>query len=116
MKITDRKLKALVSRIKCAELKTSILSFPEAERDGKTDKQIIIDEVDYFKELFEEEGNMFNDDLERSRALLRETKNGKEFPTIDPKEISMYMIAVWEAQRTVSEYRQIRRISETLRR
>lgn len=116
MNITDRKMKELVRRIKCAGLKASILTFPEAERDGKTDKQIITDEVDYFKELFEEEGNMFNDDLERSRALLRETKNGKEFPTIDTKEISMYMIAVESAKRTVSEYRQIRRISETLRR
>lgn len=116
MNITDRKMKELVRRIKCVELKESILTFPEAERYGKTDRQIIIDEVDYFKEIFEEDGNMFNLDLERSIRLLRRTKNGKEFPTIDPREIKRLMIEVEEAKRTVSEYRQIRRISETLRR
>lgn len=111
MKFTDKTAERIFKSIKCIEVKESIESYPEDERDDKTDLDIIRDEVEYFVYMFEEVDGAFKDDLERSRAILRETNNGKCNKIILPEfklKYSDYQIKA--AKQTVSEYRQLKRI------
>lgn len=99
--------------IKCAECKESIETYPEAERDGKTDEEIVKGEIEYFIELFEEEGTTLNGDLEEAREIIRETKNGKENEIIVIGGKIKFKWSKWDierAKRTVSEYRQLKRL------
>lgn len=117
MKFTDPKARAILRSIKMPELKESLDSFPEEERYGKSDIQILRDEVDYYLELFEEDGNIFNGDLEEARHILKETKNGREIPLRLPSFTQKYSPArIDSAKQAVSEYRQLKRIAEKLRR
>lgn len=79
MRITDRKALSIFNKLKCPELRESIETFPEEEREGKSDLEIIADEIDYFKELFED-GTIFSEALEEARECLRNTENGKIMP------------------------------------
>lgn len=111
MIITDKSLKKLVKSIKCYEVKESIESYPEQERGDKTDLEIIRDEVEYFIYMFEEVDGAFKDDLDHSREILRKTHNGKTIP-IDIRSFKP-IYPSWridQAKRTVSEYKQLKRI------
>lgn len=116
MKFTDKRALKIVRSIKCYEVKESIESYPEEERDGKTDLDIILSELEYFAYMFEEVDGAFKGDLDESREILRRTSNGKSLlinaSTFKP---------VWSraridsAKNTVSEYRQIKRLIKKLR-
>lgn len=116
MKFTDEKAKKIFKRIMCDEVSESIETFPEEEREGRTDLQIINEEVDYFLYMFEEEGTVFSEDLENAKAVMKETQNGKIIPLrlydFKPK------YARWEVEackRTIAEYRQLKRISKRVK-
>lgn len=116
MKFTDEKAKKIFNRIKCDEVSESIETFQEEERDGRTDLEIINEEVDYFLEMFEEDGTVFSEELENAKAVMKETENGKYIPLrlydLKPK------YAKWEVEackRTISEYRQLKRISKRVK-
>jgi hypothetical protein len=116
MKFTDKEALKIFKSIKCYELKESIESYPEDERDGKTDLIIIRDEIDYYAYMFEEGDGVFKGSLEESREILRKTNNGKKcrilLPSLKP-EYQPYEIE--RAKRTVSEYRQIKRLQKKLK-
>ena len=116
MKFTDKEALKIFNSIKCYEVKESIDSYPEEERNGKTDLEIIRDEVDYFVYMFEEVDGVFKGSLEESREILRKTKNGKVSPIYLPSLRPVYQpYEVERAKRTVSEYRQLKRIQKKLK-
>ena len=70
MLFTDKQARKIFNSIKCYECKESIESYPEDERDGMTDIDIIRQEVEYFIYLFEEVDGALSGDLEESREIL----------------------------------------------
>lgn len=114
MKLTDKEAKKILKRANCYDLEYNIETYPEDERDGKTDLEILRDELDYLVDLYDDDGNIYSEDLEIAREILRETKNGKVMPcygdTLIPK---YYKSQVSSARRTVNEYRRLKRLQGT---
>lgn len=113
-KITDKEAIKILRRANCTELTESVKSYPEDERDGKSDIEIVRDELDYIVELYEEDGTLLSEDLNISRNILRDTKNGKviliSVKTLKPI-YSKYRIDM--SKRTVNEYRRLKRLQGT---
>lgn len=116
MTITDKRALKIVKSIKCYEAKESIESYPEEERDGKTDLDIVLDELEYFVYMFEEVDGTYKEDLDESREILRKTQNGKTIPISLTTFKPIY--SEWRiksAKNTVSEYRQLKRLVSKLK-
>ena len=116
MKITDETAKKIVRALKCYEVKESIKSFPEEERDGRSDLDIIREEIEYFIDMYEDGGTVFSEDLERSRRILKATRNGKEIPLSIVSFRPLYSAEdIALAKNTVSEYKQLKRLQMKLK-
>lgn len=116
MNITDKEALKIFKSIKCYELKESIESYPEEERDGKTDIAIIRDEIDYFVYMFEEVDGVFKGSLDESREILRETNNGRSIRISLPSFKPVYQpYEIERAKRTISEYRQLKSLQKKLK-
>lgn len=116
MKFTDKKALSILNRLKCSEARESIETFPEDERDGKSDMQIIADEINYFRCMYDEEGDTtFSESLEWARKCLRDTENGKVMPMhvgydTNGKIHFIEKYNPWDAdnaKRIVAEYKQL---------
>lgn len=84
MKITNKEVLKQLGRVQNGELEELLKSFPEDERDGRSDMQILYDESEYLLGLYNEEGTRHHRELKAARAVLRETKNGKSMPLLLP--------------------------------
>ena len=116
MTITDKEAVKIVKSIKCYEVKESIETYPEDERGDKTDLEIIRDEIEYFVYMFEEVDGCYKDDLDKSREILRRTKNGRVMPVYMPSLEPVYQsYQVENAKNTVSEYRQLKSLLKKLK-
>ena len=117
MKMTDKTAIRYLKRADCAELTESIRNFPEEERDGQSDIDILRQELDYIVELYEEDGTLLSNDLQESRRIMKETNNGRTMPismqTLKPRYSPW---RVQTAKKTINEYRRLKRISAELRR
>lgn len=80
MKLTNKEALKQLKTVRSCELEERIESYPENERDGRSDLQMLADEAGYMYSLFFENGTAHYDDLEDAKEVLRETKNGKEIP------------------------------------
>lgn len=89
MKITDEYVIKELNRVRSFDLEESIETYPEDERDDRSDLQILADETSWILSNYEEDGHVLCDSLEESKEILRETKNGKVIPlwasTLKPK-------------------------------
>lgn len=108
MKITDKEVLKEIKRVRSYDLEESINTYPENERDGRSDMQMLADEVSYQISLYTEDGTSTREDYEYAREILRETKYGKQIPlyahTLKPKYRSY---EIEQAKNTVNEYRRL---------
>ena len=86
MKLTDERAIKMLRKARLYEVEESIDSYPEDERDGRDDFQMLADEVGYVYSCYLEDGHCFKDDLEMAREKLRQTKYGKVIP-LDPRTL-----------------------------
>lgn len=80
MNITDKNVLKELKRVKSYELEESLATYPDDERDGRTDVQMLADECSYILSNFSEDGHVLCDELERAKEIIKETKNGKQIP------------------------------------
>lgn len=80
MKITDTEVLKELKRVKSFDLDEDLETYPEDERDGRTDLQMLADEVSYILSCYQEDGHVLCESLEESKEILRRTKNGKVIP------------------------------------
>ena len=119
MKITDQNVKKWLKAIACEELYEMVDNYPDDEREDRSDVQFFADELSYCISNYNEDGHCWHDDLEESRRILRETKNGKVIPldprTLKPKrgywpsDIACCKSTVNEYRRMVYRYDQLRK-------
>lgn len=83
MTITDPKAIKIIKRINDSILTETIESYPDNERDGRSDMEFLADEISYQISLYHEDGHDWEEDLREARRKLRETENGKITP-VDP--------------------------------
>ena len=62
------------------ELENNLDSFPEEERDGKSDMEIFCDEVYYLIDMYIEPGTRQYNDLKWAREIMKKTKRGTVIP------------------------------------
>ena len=111
MKITDPAVLKILKRANSEELWEYVDSYPEDERDDKTDMELVMDELEYLLWMYEEEGSRQYDNLELSKKIMKDTDNGKSVPVdvpsfrlkYSPNEIS-------DARATVNEYRRLKKL------
>ena len=109
MKFTEKAAIAEMKKIRSGELYEWISEYPEDERDGRSDMQVLADELSYMISCFEESGHGMNEDLEWAREVLRETKNGKVMPLWGETLRPMYRPSdVTNAKDLVNEVRRLK--------
>jgi hypothetical protein len=117
MKLTDERIIKMIRKANISMLEDDIRSYPDAERDGRTDAEFARDEAEYFIECYEEDGHSWNEDLSEARYILRRTDYGKRIPisveTFRPlPQFTPQKIA--EAKATVNEYGRLKRLHKRL--
>ena len=80
MRLTDKEALKEIKMARSGELEMAIDEYPDDERDGRSDMQMLADELSYILSCYTEDGHVLSDDLNRAREILRETKNGKVIP------------------------------------
>lgn len=113
MKITDKEAKKQLKMIGFMELSESIETYPEEERNGRTDLEIILQEAEYFLDMYDED-TVYYEDLEQAKEFLRESKNGKIIPcwnTLPPMpkfSTIEFEIKVQEARNSINDYKRLK--------
>ena len=111
MKLTDPATIKILQSVRSYELEEMIEDYPEDERFGRSDYEMLMSELEYLLECFEDDGCATNEALLEAKRLLRKTKYGKEIPlnfyTLKP----MYKDhEIQEAKDLVNEYGRLKRL------
>lgn len=108
MDITDKEVLRQLKIVRCSELEELLSSYPESERDGRSDMQILADEAGYLLDMYNEEGTGHYRDLCEARWVLREACNGKVMPLVLPNLKPKYSKEEIEDYKgTVNGYRRL---------
>lgn len=115
MKITDKKALQELKRANSFELWESIESYPEDEREGRTDLQMVFNECCYILERFDDEGSILFEDMEWAKEVLKNTKNGKVIPLYPGTMQAMYRAGEVEAAKgVVNQFRRLKALKKRL--
>ena len=115
MKITDPAVLKILKRANSEELWEYVDSYPEDERDDKTDMELVMDELEYLLWMYEEEGSIQYDNLELSKKIMKDTDNGKSVPVDVPSFRLKYSPnEIGDARATVNEYRRLKKLIKEL--
>lgn len=114
MNIKDPTVLAHLRTVRSTELEETLADYPEDERDGRSDMQMLADEAGYLYSRYSEDGSGHRDDLLEAQRVLRATKNGKVMPLSLPGFVPKY------SQSTIRECREIvnhhRRLANLIKR
>ena len=118
MNITDKEVLKQLKIVKFSELDESIKDYPENERDGRSDMQVLADECSYFVSMYHEGGTCFSNDYEDALDYIRETRNGKRFPIDDPsnpqRSLNRAKMKYQQAKDCVNEYKRLVNLKKRL--
>lgn len=119
MKFTDERAINLLKKVRSTTLEDDILTYPESERDDRTDLDFLADEVSYIYSCHFEDGHCYKDDLEYAKEKLRETEYGK-IRRLDPDTMQP-MCGYWDSdiqgyKDIVNEVARLKRLGARLQR
>lgn len=80
MKLTDKEAIKALKKVRVWDLDDMISDYPEDERDGRSDWEMIANEAGWLLDSFREYEHANHEALEEAKELIRRTKNGKTFP------------------------------------
>lgn len=80
MKFTDAKAIELLNKLCSYDVECSIETYPEDEREGRSDMQVLADEASYYLSLYHEDGTTFREELLEAKNKLKRTDYGKRIP------------------------------------
>ena len=118
MKFTDKNAIKMLKKLNVFDVEDDIDFYPEDERDGRSDMQMLADEAGYVLSCYEEDGHAYHDALEEAREKLYETQYGKVIPldvrTLKPKH-GYWEYDIQNAKDYVNGYRRLQRLVEKLK-
>ena len=76
MKLTDKDAIKALNKLGIYELWDMIDIYPEDERDGRTDWEMVANEASYLLSCCDEEGHTHKEDLDEARELLKLARRG----------------------------------------
>lgn len=80
MIILTKEVKDMIRKCNAIDLEDDMDTFPESDRDGRDDYQILADETSWILHKYEDENWLPHWDLVEAREILRRTKRGKIIP------------------------------------
>lgn len=119
MILKDKDAKRWLKICDCPALSESVESFPEEERDGKSDLQILADEVGYRLDLYTEEGNWVEEEYKEAVEFLKDFKRGKipcwnTLPPIPKYTLAQLEVKASDAKAVVNEYKRLKSLMKRL--
>lgn len=115
MKITDNEVKKFLKQVRSSMLCDMLESYPEDERDGRTDMEMLADELSYLISCIHEDGHAYKEDAEVAADIIRETKNGKVMPLHKDTLTPVYNLhQVRWARETINENRRLENLQKRL--
>lgn len=105
MKITDTNVLKMIKKMNSEKLWIAIKYYPENERDGRSDIQVLADEAGYILSNYRDNACAHYETLKESRRILRETKYGKVIPLSSHSLKPLYTrLDIMIAKDVVNEY------------
>lgn len=121
MKITDKEVLKQLKIVRCSDLDENIRTLSEDGIEGRSDMQVLKDELEYLLSMYDEGGTCYSEDLEQAREFMRETKNGKVIPcynTLPPTpkySVTRFNLELGRARNTINEYNRLKSLDKRLR-
>lgn len=111
MRITDKEAIRLLKRANSPDLEGHVATYPEEERDGQSDLDIVLYELDYLVDMYENGGTVYSEDLEGALKIMEDTHNGKSIPLLLPEfEFKYAPQEVINAKSIVQEYKRLKKL------
>lgn len=106
MKLTDKEAIKIMKRVRCCELEDMISDYPESDRDGRTDMEMIANEAFWLLDAFCDYDTAHHEDLEEAYEIVRDSR--RQNPQYDS----------WEIQRArdcINEFNRLKRFVDRCR-
>ena len=115
MKLTDQEAIKALKKVRVYDLEQMISDYPEDERDGRSDWDMIANEAGWLLDALNEDENANHEALLEAREILRETHNGKTMPILVPSLKPKYKeYQVRDAKEFVNMYNRLVRFVNKL--
>ena len=116
MKLTDVEAIKALRKVRCYDLEMMLSDYPEDERDGRTDWDMIANEAGWLLDAFNEDENANHEALQEARQILRDTKNGKVFPgLLTSTQVKSWQIRVQDARDLINMVNRLTRFVQKLK-
>ena len=116
MKLTDQEAIKALKADRIYDLERMIEDYPEDERDGRTDWDMIANEAGWLLDAMNEEENANHEALVEAQQIIRQTKNGTVFPgALTSVQVTTWRIRVRDARDYVNMYNRLTRFVKKLK-
>ena len=116
MKLTDKEAIKALKNVRCYDLEERLSDYPEEERDGRTDWEMIANEAGWLLDSFYDDSCANYEALEEAKDLIRTTNNGKVFPgLLTSVQVQSYQIMVRDARDLINMVKRLKRFVEKLK-
>lgn len=116
MKLTDKGAIDALRKVRIYDLERMLDDYPEDERDGRTDWDMIANEAGWLLDGFREDGHANREALEEAKDLIRETKNGTVFPgLLTSIQLKSWEIKVKDARDLINMVKRLERFVQKLK-
>ena len=116
MKLTDAEAIKALKKVRCYDLEERLSDYPEEERDGRTDWDMIANEAGWLLDSFHDDSCANYEALEEAKELVRGTKNGTVFPgLLTSIQLQSYRIKVQDARDLINMVNRLARFVQKLK-
>lgn len=116
MKLKDKDAIKALKKVRIWDLEQMIEDYPEDERDGRSDWDMIANEAGWLLDALNEDGNANHDALLEARQILHETKNGTVFPgLLLSTQVESWKYKVRDAKDFINMYNRLTRFVKKLK-
>jgi len=116
MKLTDKQAIKALKAVHIYDLEQAIEDYPEDERDGRSDWDMIANEAGWMLDAMNEDENANHEALLEAREVIRLTKNGTVFPgLLTSAQLKTWEYRVQDARDYISMYNRLTRFVKKLK-
>ena len=116
MKLTDQEAIKALKKVRVYDLEQMISDYPEDERDGRSDWDMIANEAGWLLDALNEDENANHEALLEARQVIRETRNGTVFPgSLTSVQLKTWEYRVQDARDFINMYNRLVRFVKKLK-
>lgn len=111
MIIVDSDAKNLIKKANSSELEANIDSLDDSAYENLSDYEIVLEEIAYLVDLYEDGDSSYYQDLKYAQKLIRDTQNGTIFHgLLNSKELKHEQDKVAYYRDIINEYKRLKSI------